>query len=87
MHTDGKFRLIKLSNFDRGTSRICPPRGALSRICPPRGALSTPFNRSPGAKIQKNDVYLRGVTHQSGTSEYRTAKMRSLVQSELTKKH
>jgi hypothetical protein len=52
------------------TSQICPPRGALSQICPPRVALFKPFNMSPGAKIQKNDVCLRGSTHQSGTSEH-----------------
>jgi hypothetical protein len=65
-------KAVKLSNFERGsstTSRICPPRGALSRICPPRGALFKPFHMSPGSKIQKNDVCLRGSTHQSGTSD------------------
>jgi hypothetical protein len=38
-------------------------------IYTPRGALFKPFNMSLGAKIQKNDVCLRGVTHQSGTSD------------------
>ena len=30
--------------------------------------MQAPLDRSPGAKIQKNDDCLRGVTHQSGTS-------------------
>jgi hypothetical protein len=72
IHIDRNFRLIKLSNFDCGTtSRICPPRGALSQICPPRGDLFKPFNMSPSAKIQKNDVCLRGSTNQSGTRVYK----------------
>jgi hypothetical protein len=59
-----------LSNFDRGgTSQICPPRGALSQICPPRVAFFKPFNISPGAKIQKNDVCLRYSTQKTGTSD------------------
>ena len=35
-----------------------------------RGALCKPFDRSPSPKIQTNDVWLRDVMHQTGTSEY-----------------